>query len=381
MTNIYLVRHAEAEGNIYRRAQGWYDSKISPKGEKQIDALAERFRDIHIDAVYSSDLYRTRRTAGAILKYHDLPLQTDRRLREWQLGVWEDVPFGTLDDLYPEQMYNFNNDPAAWKVERGEPFSELQRRLRAAVNEIAARHEGQTVVCVSHGMALRALLSDVMSVPSKEICRVPHGDNTSVSLLEAEGNEMRVVFFNDVSHLTGPLSTLARQSWWQDASVPDPNNVRFRRLDPEKYPNTYLTFYEKAWQAVHGDLSGFQPALYLDSAKRHVSACPDALVTIVRADGEPVGVTELDTERGRDRGVGWICLCFVEEAYRRRLLGVQLIGHAVSVFRKQGFTSAQLNVYEKNIGAIRFYEAWEFHIVGESEGVNGNRLLIMEKKL
>ncbi|MCM1149955.1 MAG: histidine phosphatase family protein, partial [Butyricicoccus sp.] len=41
MTKIYLIRHAEAEGNIYRRAHGWYDGRVSAKGRRQIDALAE----------------------------------------------------------------------------------------------------------------------------------------------------------------------------------------------------------------------------------------------------------------------------------------------------------------------------------------------------
>ena len=29
MTTIYLVRHAEAEGNLYRRIHGWYDALIT----------------------------------------------------------------------------------------------------------------------------------------------------------------------------------------------------------------------------------------------------------------------------------------------------------------------------------------------------------------
>lgn len=29
MTTIYLIRHAEADGNLYRRAHGWYDSVIT----------------------------------------------------------------------------------------------------------------------------------------------------------------------------------------------------------------------------------------------------------------------------------------------------------------------------------------------------------------
>ena len=39
MTRIYLIRHAEAEGNLYRRAQGWYNGLITENGCRQIAAL------------------------------------------------------------------------------------------------------------------------------------------------------------------------------------------------------------------------------------------------------------------------------------------------------------------------------------------------------
>ena len=56
MTTIYLIRHAEAEGNLYRIAQGQANSSITDRGERQIQALARRFADIPIDAVYASAL-------------------------------------------------------------------------------------------------------------------------------------------------------------------------------------------------------------------------------------------------------------------------------------------------------------------------------------
>lgn len=66
MTTLFLIRHAQAEGNLYRIAQGQFDSYITALGYKQIDALAERFKNVHLDALYSSDLRRTRTTATAI---------------------------------------------------------------------------------------------------------------------------------------------------------------------------------------------------------------------------------------------------------------------------------------------------------------------------
>ena len=46
MTRIYIVRHAEAEGNLYRRIHGQYDSLVTPLGYRQIEALSRRFQDI-----------------------------------------------------------------------------------------------------------------------------------------------------------------------------------------------------------------------------------------------------------------------------------------------------------------------------------------------
>ena len=82
MTTLYLIRHAEAEGNVFRRLQGHYNAMITPNGRKQIAALAKRFEDVPIDAVYASDLSRTCCTAGAIYLPKGLPLHKDPRFRE-----------------------------------------------------------------------------------------------------------------------------------------------------------------------------------------------------------------------------------------------------------------------------------------------------------
>ena len=42
MTNIYLIRHCEAEGNVFRRCHGWYDADITARGARQSELVAER---------------------------------------------------------------------------------------------------------------------------------------------------------------------------------------------------------------------------------------------------------------------------------------------------------------------------------------------------
>ena len=75
MTTLYLIRHAEAEGNLYRRIHGQFDTNVTPNGRRQIAALARRFAAVPVDAVYASDLTRTQTTAQAIAAPQGLPLR------------------------------------------------------------------------------------------------------------------------------------------------------------------------------------------------------------------------------------------------------------------------------------------------------------------
>ena len=120
MTHIYLVRHAEAEGNLYRIAQGQGNSNLTDRGWRQVQALERRFADIQIDAVYASDLYRTCATASAIYKPKGLVLHRSRELREICVGVWEHRSWGEVYRRWPEEMEHFTNRPDLWHLEGAE---------------------------------------------------------------------------------------------------------------------------------------------------------------------------------------------------------------------------------------------------------------------
>ena len=133
MTTIYLIRHAEAEGNLYRRVHGWYNSRITENGYRQIAALEERFRTISIDAVYASDLFRTMTTARGVYVPKGLELRTDPGLREMNLGDWEDLTFGEVRHHWPEEMERFNRSDPAWKAPNGEDFHQMGDRIEGTV--------------------------------------------------------------------------------------------------------------------------------------------------------------------------------------------------------------------------------------------------------
>ena len=377
MTTIYLIRHAEAEGNLYRRIQGHWNGQVTPRGQQQIDALAERFRDVPIDAVWSSDLQRTKDTAGAILKYHDLQLETTPRLREANLGVWEGRPWGDVEYESPEQMYYFNHDPAKWSIPQCEPFPEVQAHMRAVLAEIAARYDGQTVAVVSHGVAIRSFLASALGIPSEKIDTLPHGDNTAVACLKYDGGALTVEYYNDASHLPEELSTFGRQTWWKNKGA-DAGNLRFEPLQFPRDSAFFDSCYADAWAAAHGSTAGYTARPYLRSAKEHART-PHAVVKLLSGD-KVVGMIDMDPDRGRREGFGWISFFYLLPEYRGKGWAAQLLGHALWFSELHGRKSVRLHVAEDNTHARGFYEHFGFQKIGETPGIRGT-LYQMEKMI
>lgn len=297
MTTIYLIRHAEAEGNLYRIAQGQHESTLTDRGRRQVRALERRFADIPIDAVYASDLYRTRATAAAIYKPKGLPLHPAPGLREICVGDWEGRTWGDIARQYPQEMADFGSRMDRWSIPGAETPAQVLARVRGTVEDIARQNPGKTLALFSHGYAIRLLLANLQGISLRDTGeKSPTGDNTSVSLLEWDGEGLRVVWQNDNSHLKTP-----------------------EYLAGEKPAKAKRAF-------------ALEPGLWFRPPEdRSLWREADAPLTLEGCLGEePVGLLQLDPDSGR------VQLVYVRPEFRRRGFGVQLMGQAVVHTRERG---------------------------------------------
>lgn len=368
MTRIYIVRHAEAEGNLYRRAHGWYNSLITQRGYRQIAALSHRFAQVHIDAVYSSDLFRTMTTARSIYETHGLELHTLPALREINLGDWEDMPWGGILRRDGVRMKQFNTASPEFQAPGGESFAQAGGRVYSAVMDIAAAHPGQTVAVFSHGTVIRQLQGIIRGMDPREIRTLGHADNTAVTCVEVEDGKARLVFENDNSHLPEEISTLAHQTWWRhkDGNAAEPN-LWFAPLDMEHDSEIYYQARKEAWVNIHGSLTNFDGDGFVREALeqcRHDSRA----VTAAYLGDEMAGIIQMATERDKEQGVGYIPFCYMLPDRRKQGLGVQLLGEAVSVYRPLGRDRLRLRCAPDNHVAQRFYKRYGFHKIGEAQG-------------
>ena len=314
MTSIYIIRHAEAEGNLYRIAQGQANSILTDRGWRQVAALARRFENVHIDAVYSSDLYRTCATASAIYRPKQLPLHRCPGLREICVGVWEQKTWGEIAREEPKQLEYFTHQLHLWHAEGAETPAQVRDRVLAAVKKIAVENDGRTVAVFSHGCAIRILLATLQGIPMEELGKTPHGDNTAVSLLRGDGEKLEVIYRDDNSHLLDPAYTHG-----------EPIHRHANALEPGLY-------FEPLRLPEQREL--------LDRALAESGAAPGradqpALVGYL-LNGRPVGLVRFDPDREVECGKGWVDLFWIEEASRRRGYGTQLLGQAVMYYRHLG---------------------------------------------
>ncbi len=288
MTTIYLIRHAEAEGNLYRRMHGHTDGMITPNGMDQIRALAKRFEDIHVDACYASDLLRTRTTAQAVYVPKNLPLHTDPRFREINVGVWEDRLFGQLYVEEPETMQCFIKEPTRFQVKDSEPFMTYTGRFLEAMKEKAEQHDGEAIAIVTHSVVLQGVVMRLY--PEKPLGLCP---NTGVTKIEYENGEYRLVYLYDGSHLEGLGGSIGGKGLFKAPLWYVPGAAAVEDLEPPKAEALYTALAEK----------------------------------------EPVGVIALDSV---DEKTGRVSYLGLISRFRGQRMAAQLLGKAVWHFREQG---------------------------------------------
>lgn len=369
-TKIYVIRHAEAEGNIYCRCHGQFESSVTANGLRQIEALSRRFDGETVDACYSSDLLRTRVTARAICAPRGLALRLDPRFREVNLGAWEDVPFGQLEWEQGEMLRRFNSDPYHWHVDGAEDFETYSARIVEGLREVAERHAGGTVAVFAHGAVIRGMQLRLFHAEARSL---GHCDNTGVNLLEYEDGAFRAVYLNDDSHMPRELSTLAQQSWWRAAEGGVSYELWFRPMEPD--PAWYTACRRAAWESVYGPAGEFDGMAYYRAARDIAARWPEAVCDVM-AGGKRVGLVQLSPERTTPPEAGYISFLYLEPEYRGMGLGVQLLGQAISFYRRMGRTRLQLSVSPRNQAALAFYRRWGFQEIGSTPGQFGNLILM-----
>ena len=168
MTRLLLLRHAESEWNAQGRWQGIADPPLSPRGEEQATLAGQLLRPVGLTAVVSSDLRRARATAERIARELPVrgPLGVEAGLREYDLGAWSGLNRAEIEQRWPGEIDEWRQG-VLFATPGGERRDEFVVRIAAAVARVASRWPEDTVLVITHGGVISALVRSLGAPPRR----------------------------------------------------------------------------------------------------------------------------------------------------------------------------------------------------------------------
>ena len=200
MTKLLLVRHGESEYNVAHRFAGFVDIDLTEAGCRQVERLRDRLKADKIDAVYSSDLKRARRTAEIVIEGRPLTITTCPELREISYGEVEGLLFADIKSRYPDLANQLATSELDLAFPGGETFTAFVDRVVTFKERLAKHGATDTVLIVAHGGPLRALLCAMLGI-SQSCWWQLSIDNASLSIMETHSRGVVLNQLNETTYL------------------------------------------------------------------------------------------------------------------------------------------------------------------------------------
>ncbi len=220
-TGLILVRHGESVGNVAATAayrSGGHtvpvgtrdaDTPLSQLGHGQAAALGAWLGGLGTppEAVWCSPYVRARQTADDALARAGLalPVRTDERLRDRELGVLDRLTAAGVAARFPDEAERRRHLGKLYhRPPGGESWADVALRLRSVLRDLLEAEAGRLVLVISHD-AVVALVRYVLERLDEDALMglVAQGGvrNASVTRLEPDGDGWHCTLFDDVGHL------------------------------------------------------------------------------------------------------------------------------------------------------------------------------------
>ena len=195
MAKLYPIRHGETDYNSALRFQGQTDILLNRKGIEQAERVAEFFRDIPLQAIYTSSLKRASATAEIIGRVKGIEPQETDSLREMSFGIWENMESKDIQKKFAKEWKDFFASPANIKIPQGESMSDVQKRAYPEVQRILDQYPEGDVAFVAHGGIIRVLICTMLGLDLNRSWHL-HVGNASITCFYYWGRSYTLDYAN-----------------------------------------------------------------------------------------------------------------------------------------------------------------------------------------
>lgn len=151
----YLMRHGESVSNekSMLETKGDPNNHLTEKGKKEVMDSLSMLKSLHIDTIIASPFVRAQETADIVSSFLDVPVITEERIHEYDMGDFDGKSAREYLDYYGHAYLHFDTRPP-----NGETHEEMMNRSMAAIMDFEKKYEGKTILIVTHGGPARMML-------------------------------------------------------------------------------------------------------------------------------------------------------------------------------------------------------------------------------
>jgi broad specificity phosphatase PhoE len=151
--------------------------------------------------MFSSPLQRAADTARIVANRLNCSLKFDDDLREYNMGPITGLTIAEIKERFPERYNAFERNELLPHLPGEEGEAAFLRRINRCMDRIVQQvPEGQAALVVAHGGTLNACLINWLGLDHRS--RRPFSFyNASISVVEVNEINKRIIYLNDICHL------------------------------------------------------------------------------------------------------------------------------------------------------------------------------------
>ncbi len=186
----YVMRHGEAMSNEkgILETRGDSENHLTEKGKQQVLDALSFIKTLNVDLVISSPFLRTQETAHIVSSMLGIPVETEERICEFNVGDFN----GKLASEYLEH-FGHSYLKLDTRPPHGETHREMMHRVMLAVHDFEKKHEGKTILIVTHGGPARMMFAGGELLTEEEVLKDEAEVITTLYLGNAEVRKLNLI--------------------------------------------------------------------------------------------------------------------------------------------------------------------------------------------
>jgi len=211
-TTILIIRHGETDWNRGKIFRGTFDIPLNENGKQQARLAARSLERVQIDAAYTSPLCRAKESAEIVTEPHGISALVHDGFIDLDYGEWTGKEDSEVATRWPDEHAAWTTKPHTVRPPGGTTLKEVFNQSFTAMQELAEKHDGETIAIFAHRVVNKVLVIGALSLGLERFPFIIQG-NCCINEVERTQDGYLIHSINDVSHIRNAGANLLQSDF------------------------------------------------------------------------------------------------------------------------------------------------------------------------